>query len=195
MRMSWGELWLFGHIVMAMLWIGAGFSLIVLSVLADRARDHDGLKSVLDHTHRLSNVYFIPASLLVLAFGIALVLQSDFYGFDQLWIVLGLVGYALTFLTGIAVIKPRAEKIGGLLAESRGVMTPAAILEGRKLMTIARIDYVVLLLVVFDMIVKPTGDDGGTLVFMAVVLVAGVGYFAWRARSLELGPAGAAEPA
>lgn len=186
--MSWGELWLFLHIMAAVAWIGAGLSLIVLGVMADRARDTEGLKSVLAHTNKLGQVYFVPASALVVVFGIALVIESDFYGFDQLWIVLGLLGYALTFLTGLTVLKPRGERIGAMLAESRGVMTPEALLEGRRLLTIARIDYVVLLLVVFDMVVKPTGDDAGLLVFMAAVFVLGAGYFAWRAQNLEAQP-------
>jgi uncharacterized membrane protein len=189
--MSWGDLWLFLHIFAAILWLGAGFSLIVLGVLADRARDPEGLKSVLGHTNRLANIYFIPASLSVLVFGVILVLDSDFYGFDQLWIVLGLVGYALTFLTGLLVIKPRGERLGAMLAESRGEMTPPVWLEGRRLIAISRIDYVVLFLVVFDMVVKPTGDDGGTLLFMAAMLVVVGGYFIWRARSLEAVPAAA----
>jgi len=183
--MSWGDLWLYLHVMAAALWIGAGFSLIVLGVLADRARDADGLKSVLMHTNRLATIYFIPASLAVLVFGVILVIHSDFYSFSMLWIVLGLVGYALTFLTGLLVIKPRGERLGHLLHESRGAMTPEVWLEGRRLVAISRIDYVVLFLVVFDMIVKPTGDDVGTLVFMAAALVLGVGYLVWRARSLE----------
>ena len=194
--MSWGELWLLGHILAAIAWIGAGFSLVVLAVLADRARDAERLKAVLDHTNRLSTIYFVPASALVVVFGILLVVESDFYEFSMLWVVLGLLGYAATFGTGLFVIKPRGERIGRMLGESRGVMTPEIWLEGRKLMTIARIDYVVLFLVIFDMVVKPTGDDVGALIFMAAVLVAGVAYFSWRARSLEAAPmAPAQEPA
>ncbi len=34
------------------------------------------------------------------------------------------------------------------------------------------------------MAVKPTGDDVGTLVVMAAVVVAAAAYFGWRARSL-----------
>ena len=63
-------------------------------------------------------------------------------------------------------------------------MTPEALSEGRKLLTLARIDYIVLLLVVLDMVVKPTGDDVGLLVVMAAILVAGVAYVLWRARAL-----------
>jgi uncharacterized membrane protein len=188
------ELLLFGHITAAMLWVGAGFSLVVLGVLADRARDDEALKATLLQTNRLGNVYFIPASLAVLVFGIALVLESGAWSFGQLWIVLGLIGYFLTFVTGVAVIKPRGEAIGRMLEESGGVMTPEATLAGRRLLTLARIDYVVLFLVVFDMVAKPSGDDVGLLVGMALVLVAGAGYFTWRARSLA-GASPAAGPA
>lgn len=182
--MSLYELLLFGHITAAILWIGAGFSLLVLGLLADRARDDEGLKAALFGVNRLANVYFIPASLAVLVFGIALVLESSAWSFGQLWIVLGLIGYFLTFVTGVAVLKPRGEAIGRMLEESGGTMTPESTLAGRKLMTLARIDYVVLFLVVFDMVAKPSGDDVGLLVGMAAVLVLGVGYFVWRARSL-----------
>ena len=193
--MTWGELWLFLHIMAAIAWMGAGLSLIFLGVLADRARDPEALKSVLGHTNRLGPTYFVPASLAVFVFGVILVIQSDFYGFDQLWIVLGLVGYALTFFTGLLVIKPRGERLGAMLAASRGEMTPPIWLEGRRLIAISRIDYVVLFLVVFDMVVKPTGDDAGTLLFMAAVLVLVGGYLIWRAQNLEAQPMRPAESA
>ena len=41
------------------------------------------------------------------------------------------------------------------------------------------------------MVVKPTGDDVGTLLFMAAVIVLVGGYFIWRARTLEAVPAAA----
>jgi uncharacterized membrane protein len=178
------EIFLLGHIIAAILWLGAGFSLVVLGLLAERRSDDGAMASTLDHTNRLANVYFIPSSLLVFLFGIALVVESEAWSFGQLWIVLGLVGYALTFLTGIAVIKPRAERIGKMIEAARGEMTQAALFEGRKLLTLARIDYVVLFLVVVDMVVKPTGDDAWLLVAMAAVLLAGVAWVVRRARSL-----------
>jgi uncharacterized membrane protein len=178
------ELLLLGHILAAVAWIGAGLSLVVLGLLAERASDDEGLRSTLDHTNRLSTVYFIPSSLLVVVFGIALVVESDVWSFDQLWIVLGLLGYAATFLTGLLVIKPRGERIGRMLGESGGRMTPAALFEGRKLLTLARIDYIVLFLVIADMVLKPTGDDAGLLAAMAAILVVGTAYVVWQVRSL-----------
>lgn len=189
--MSLYELLLVGHIAAAILWLGAAFALVVLGLLADRANDEEAMKSTLDQNNRLSTVYFIPSSLLVVLFGLALVAESEAWSFGQLWIVLGLVGYALTFVTGIAVIKPRGEKIGKMIGRAGGRMTPEAMLEGRRLLTLARIDQVVLFLVVVDMVAKPTGDDVGLLAAMAAILVVGVAYFTWRARGLETGePAG-----
>ena len=50
---------------------------------------------------------------------------------------------------------------------------------------LGRIDFVVLVLVVFTMAVKPTGDDPGVLIGMAVVLVAGTALFLSQARGLR----------
>jgi hypothetical protein len=75
-----------------------------------------------------------------------------------------------------------------------GGLSPEAYALARRLMTFARLDYVVLFLVVFDMAVKPTGDDLGALVLMGVVLVVSAGYFGWRARSVEV-PAATGQPA
>ena len=184
------ELWLFLHIVAAIIWIGAGFLLQVLGLRADRARDDASLRKVLDDVHGLANVLFIPASLSVLIFGLLLVFDGP-WSFEELWITLGLVGYAATFVTGLAVISPRAKRIGQIMERERG-FGPTAAAETKKLLVISRIDLVVLFLVVADMVLKPRGEDVGTLVVMAAVLVAGVAWSLWRARSIEPRPAPAA---
>jgi hypothetical protein len=46
--------------------------------------------------------------------------------------------------------------------------------ETRRLLALARIDYVVLFLVIADMAAKPTGDDAGLLIAMAIVFAAGL---------------------
>lgn len=182
--MSLYEILLLAHIMFAILWVGAGFALVVLGLLGEWRSDEGSMRTALDGANRLGNVFFLPASLLVIVFGVALVAESEAWSFGQLWIVLGLVGYALTFLTGLLVIKPRGERIGRMIEEARGTMTPEAMFEGRKLLTLARIDYVVLFLVVVDMVVKPTGDDAGLLAAMAAIFVIGVAYIVWRARAL-----------
>ncbi len=138
--MTFYEVIKFLHIAAAAMWIGAGMLMIVLAVRADRAKDDASMVKVLKDAGGLANIYFIPASLAVFVFG--LIMTIDAWAFDQLWIVLGLIGYLSTFITGAAVIGPRAEKLGKRMAEA-GVGA-AEVLEARKIRTISRIDYVVL---------------------------------------------------
>ena len=63
--------------------------------------------------------------------------------------------------------------------------TPNVITKMRELLTLGRIDFVVLVLVVFNMVVKPTSDDPGVLIAMAAVLVAGTAIILSQARALR----------
>jgi uncharacterized membrane protein len=96
---------------------------------------------------------FAPVGLIVLLAGIAMVVNLH-WGWGTSWIVAGLVGYAMTFLTGLLVLGPQAKRIAQLI-ETRGAddaETQAAI---RRILLIARVDEGVLLLVVAIMVLKP----------------------------------------
>lgn len=190
--MSRYEILLFLHIAFVILWLGAGFLFHVLAYRADRASDEAATEKILDDLVSLANTLFIPSSLLVLVFGILLTLDGP-WSFGDLWIVLGLVGFAITFATGMLWITPQSKRVRSVMGRDGG-LSPEAYALARRLMTFARLDYVVLFLVVFDMAVKPTGDDLGALVLMGVVLVVSAAYFGWRARSVEV-PAATGQPA
>jgi hypothetical protein len=61
----------------------------------------------------------------------------------------------------------------------------------RKLIAMARVDYVTFALVVLYMVVRPTGDDSGVLIAMALILAAGIGYILVSLRAID---ARAAQP-
>ena len=65
----------------------------------------------------IANRVFIPASLTAFVSGILLVVESDFYGFGDDWIVLGLLLYATTFLAGLLFLGPESARIGKLIEE------------------------------------------------------------------------------
>ena len=60
---------------------------------------------------------------------------------------------------------------------------------GRRILKVARFDYSVMLIVVADMVLKPTSGDTGILAAMAVVLMLGV--VAAFGPSREASPVGA----
>jgi uncharacterized membrane protein len=182
--MSAYELILTLHIVSAIVWIGSGFFVQVLAQRAQSTGDDERLGALVDDVAAVGNKVFVPASALTLVFGLILVLVLDSpWSFGQLWIVIGLAGAAATFVTGIGMIEPGVRRAGELIARDGG-MSPAASAAARRVITLARVDYVVLLLVVADMVIKPTGDDVGVLIVMAVLLVGGVAYAVARARAV-----------
>src|SRR5688572_669348 len=167
--MTYYEVLLFVHLLGVAIWFGTGFALLVIGNRFDRGGDNAGLRSLFGQSEWLATRVFIPVSLLVVVAGILLVIEGP-WSFDQLWVLLGLAGFAATFLTGLLMIKPESERIGAELG--RDGMTPSAARAIGKMLGRQWIDYTVIALVVADMTFKPTGDDVLTLVLMAVVLAA-----------------------
>ena len=181
--MTWYEFLLFVHIAAVVIWVGAGFLLVVLALRADRTDDEDALKRILDDNVWLATHLFIPASLTVVVAGVLLTIDGP-WEWDQLWIVIGLAGYLATFVTGLTVLKPQGDRIAEMVARDGGRLTSVSLAEARRLLALARIDYVTLFLVIADMAIKPTGDDTGLLIAMAAIWVAGLGYAISRARAV-----------
>ena len=94
-------------------------------------------------------------------------------GFSDLWIIIGLAGYTTTFLIGTLIFKPTADRMGEIIA--REGITPAVLELGRRILRVARFDYTVMLIVVADMVLKPTSGDTGILAAMVLLLVVGGG--------------------
>ena len=181
--MSRQEVYLFIHIAAAVIWVGGGALLSIMGTRAMASGDRDRLRGVVNEAADIGNKLFIPAGLVVVAMGLLMVLDGP-WDFD-LWIVLGLLGFVATMGTGALVLGPRAEKIAHATEAAGGAFTAEAELESRKLLTLARTDVVVLFLVIADMVLKPTGDDVGLLVAMAVILVGGVAFTIAKYRELD----------
>jgi uncharacterized membrane protein len=177
------ELFLFIHVALAIVWLGSGTLLQILAGLTNRESDDATFAKLIGYTSFLSNRLFVPASLGVVVMGFALVAEGP-WSFDQLWLVLALVGFAGTFATGALVMGPSTARITEL-TERDGRMGPEAVAIARRMLLLGRIDAVALWLVAFDMVVKPTGDDVAVLAFMALAIVATAGVVLSRARSEE----------
>ncbi len=182
--MDWYSLVKFLHVVAAVVWVGGGFALALLALRAERASNIEAMLQAMRATGELSNRLFVPTSLLTLGFG--LILCLFWVGFSDLWVLIGLVGYFTTFAIGMTVFGPTAAKMAALIA-GEGV-TPQALALGQRMLRFVRIDYSVMLVIVADMVLKPTAQDIGILVAMAAVLAAGIG-LAMNAGTRSLSPA------
>lgn len=167
--MDWYSIVKFLHVVSAMVWLGGGFTLLLLALLADRAGDSEGMMQVMQWVGRIGNRLFMPASLLTLVFGA--ILCWFWAGFSDLWIVIGLAGYFVSFCIGVLVFKPSADRMKEMLA--REGISPAAIASARRILQIAKFDYTVMLIIVSAMVLKPSASDTPILAGMALAFAAG----------------------
>jgi uncharacterized membrane protein len=183
---------LFLHLSFAIIWIGAGMLFHVLGFRAQRSGDDQAMRYIFDSLVAMAPRLFIPSSLLVLIFGVLLTIEGP-WSFGDLWILVGLAGFAITFATGMLWIEPQSKRVKAMI-ERDGGMSPEANALAERMMVFARLDYVVLFVIVFDMSIKPTGGDVGALLVMAAALVAGVAYFGSKARAIEIPATSAAQP-
>jgi uncharacterized membrane protein len=157
------------HVLSAVVWVGGGLCLMVLGVFANSRNDDAEVLRVVQSVAFMGNRWFMPASLLTVIFGAIATYLGP--GFGELWILLGLAGFAAAFVTGTFVFKPQSEKLVAQVAEGQ---TSEAMAIARGLLNVAKFDYVVMFLVIADMVLKPTIRDLPVLGIMAVVLAAGV---------------------
>ena len=176
--MSYYEVLLFLHIAAAAVWLGSAFFLQMLVWRAGKAGDGPLLQGIASNSGWMAQRIFIPASLVVLIIGILLTIEGP-WSFGDLWIVLGLAGYAFSFLVGILFMEPEGKRIA--LAMQAGD-TGRASFHIARINTVSRIELVVLYLVIAAMALKPTGDDTGTLILTAAVLLGALAYWAPKLR-------------
>jgi uncharacterized membrane protein len=154
---SWSNAWYSAfkavHVIAAVIWIGGGALLMILGIAAERKRDPVELATVARQAAMVGEKLFAPAGVVVVAMGVAMMVNTN-WGWGKFWVVAGLVGYAITFVTGVAVLSPRTKKIAALTAE-KGPNDPETAAAITRVLQIVRIDIAMLLLVVVDMVVKP----------------------------------------
>jgi uncharacterized membrane protein len=176
--MSYYEVLLFLHIATAAIWLGSGFFLQMLVWRADKTGDAPLLQGVASNSGWMAQRIFIPASLAVLVLGVLLTIEGP-WSFGDLWIVVGLVGYAFSFLVGILFLEPEGKRIAAAMQAGDDAR---AAFHVSRINTVSRIELVVLYLVLAAMALKPTGDHTGTLLVAAAVLLAALAYWAPKLR-------------
>jgi uncharacterized membrane protein len=144
---------LFFHIAAAIVWLGGGVAIQVLAIRANRTDDTARMVTIAHEAEWFGTRVFLPSSLLVLVLGIILTLDGP-WDFGQTWIVLALIGYGLSFVTGAAFLGPESGRIGKLLA-AEGPDSPAVQARIQRIFLVSRIELVLLYLIVLDMAVKP----------------------------------------
>jgi uncharacterized membrane protein len=140
------------HVIAAVIWVGGAVTIQILAVRLQRAGTPQQLVSFARDAEWMGTHVYLPSSILVLLLGIGMVV--DTYGFSQLWIILGLIGIGLSVAIGAGYLGPQSGKLATLI-ERKGPDDPETQAALSRIFTVSRIDLVILLLIVVDMVVKP----------------------------------------
>lgn len=150
---DWYALFKAIHVAVAVLWVGGGVMLTVDGIRAKRENDPAKVVGVAQRAAFWGEKVFAPAGLVVFLMGVSMMINTD-WGWGRFWVVVGLIGYAATFTTGVAVLSPLAKKIG-VSAETNGPEDPTTLALIDRILMIATVDVAVLLVVILDMVTKP----------------------------------------
>lgn len=91
------DLFKYIHVVGAVIWVGAGAFFQYYATRLTRASDTQKLAGFAKDIEKAGMQLAMPSSLFVLAAGIVMVAYSPAIAFRDLWILVGLLGYAATF--------------------------------------------------------------------------------------------------
>jgi len=150
----WYDIFTIIHVFAAVFWVGGGLVITALAMRAERSDDPEDLATIARQAAFVGEKLFAPAGGIVLAMGIAMVINSPAWDFGTTWVTIALVGWALSFVTGIAVLSPRAKHLAGLF-DTVGAAAPETQKAVREIILIARVDVGLLVVVVADMVLKP----------------------------------------
>jgi uncharacterized membrane protein len=168
------------HVISVIVWLGAGFTMDLLFVRAERTGNPADLGKTGEFQEWLVPRLFIPFGVLTLVFGVLLVFDGP-WSFGDLWLLIALVGWIAAWGVGFFVIRPQGEKMKEIVMQ-HGPTSPEARRQARLLAVVSRVQLLSLFLIVADMVLKPTTDDPWTLVVLAAILVAAAAIGAWTMR-------------
>lgn len=148
------ELIVFIHVAAAILWVGGGLYGHIVGVRLASGSNDQATAGFVTQVEWSGLRVFTPASLVVLGAGIYMVIDNDAWEFSQTWVWLSLAIYAGSFLLGAAYLGPTSGKLGKVLAE-KGPSDPEYKTMLSRLLTVSRVDTLLLLAIVFLMVFKP----------------------------------------
>jgi uncharacterized membrane protein len=172
--LTWYEFLLFFHISMVVIWVGGGVAIQFFALRILKATDPMRMAEFGQDVEWIGTRVFLPASLLSVVSGVWLVIDSDFLGFGDDWILIGIILFAVTFLAGLLFFGPESGRLAKL-AETEGPTAPVVQQKMQRLIALSRADLMLLFLIVYDMATKPEWGDLSLWVALAgFAILAGI---------------------
>jgi uncharacterized membrane protein len=150
---SWYGVFKAIHVLAAIIWLGGGAAITVLAWQAQRSKDNAQLLQIGKQAEWLSMRVFVPSALVVVAMGVVLMHKGD-WGYGHFWTLFGLIAWGVSFVVGAAFLGPESGRLAKLV-ETKGPDDPEVLARLNRIISVARTDVVLILLIAIDMVAKP----------------------------------------
>lgn len=174
--MQFYQLFMFLHIACVIVWLGCGIALFILGSAAILRGDRAAIVSVASRDVASFSRIFGPSALGALLCGLAMTWIA--WDFHELWILIGLAGFAFSAVYGATALRQGSDRVSSAIRKY-GPDSTLAVAEAQRLLILGRFDTILLMVVVADMVFKPAPDSALTLALLAAALAAG-GVAIWR---------------
>ena len=141
------------HILSAVIWDGGDAMLQLLGIRATRATSLEHQAGFAADVEFVGIRMLLPASLVLFVSGLWLVHEGS-WGFGTAWVTIGLAVWLVSALTGALFLGPQSGKLSKEI-ETLGIGSPEAQKRLATIFLTSRVELVLLILVICDMVLKP----------------------------------------
>ncbi len=148
------EIFKFLHVLGAVVWVGAGVTLFLLSVRLRAVGDRGTIVSLGQHSEALGKLLFMPAAFGTLLFGVLMVATEARFSFMDLWILIGFAAVAASFVVGAGLLQSADARLNELVAEL-GADHADVDRQLTKVLRLNAVDVGILVIAIWAMVAKP----------------------------------------
>jgi uncharacterized membrane protein len=142
------------HIVAIVVWVGGDVTLTTLGIVFERRGDGEILAALGRMGEWIGTRIYTPT--LFAAFGLGVVLvEKGNWGWNTFWIDFAVTGWGIAAAVGVAFVGPEFGRIDKA-ARTHGPDSAEVARRVKRLFTVFRFDTALLLLIVIDMVAKPS---------------------------------------
>ena len=146
------QLFLYVHIVCAVIWVGGAAYAQMLAFRVSRSPDPSDLPKLARHIESIGTYVFLPAALLLFVAGTAMTLQS--WSFGRPWIAISVALWVLSAVVGAVYLGPRVKRAAELF-EAEGPTSQAGRDLIDRLFLVSRLELVWFAVIIALMAFKP----------------------------------------
>jgi uncharacterized membrane protein len=146
------EFYLALHLFGVVIWLGGSLMMQLFALRAETA-SADTRAFVFRSVEWIGQRFFLPSSIVILVTGF-LMLGELPYGLGDGWVSFGFAVIILSSIVGAGFLGPESGRVSKLV-DSDGFDSPEVQRRYSRLLTIGRIELLLLFLVVADMVAKP----------------------------------------